>query len=176
MNRLLTDLSNIDPLTGVANRRVFNERMEYEIQRAQRYGSELSMILFDLDMFKNINDKHGHIAGDSVLVNVARILSANTRKVDLVSRYGGEEFSIILPETSIENATAIAEKIRVAACTQSHVFNGIELSVTLTGGVAVWSSNEFRGMSDFVNAADAALYKGKRSGRNRIEIYECHRE
>lgn len=85
---------------------------------AQRYSSELSLIIFDLDRFKEINDRFGHITGDSVLVHVAQIMSSNTRRVDLVSRYGGEEFSIILPETSLENAAAIAEKIRVVACSQ----------------------------------------------------------
>lgn len=169
MNQRLEDLSARDPLTRIANRRTFNERLEHEIERAKRYGSDLCLILFDIDFFKSINDRFGHIAGDDVIADVAGIMSLNTRKVDLVARYGGEEFGIILPETNLENAWAIAEKIR--SITSSHIkkLGDQNIQITLTGGVASWADH-FRGMSDFINAADSALYNGKRSGRNTVIV------
>lgn len=172
MNNRLTDLSSKDPLTGIANRRTFNERLEYEIERAKRYGSGLSLILFDIDYFKSINDRFGHIAGDDVIKDVADIMSANTRKVDLVARYGGEEFGIILPETSIDNASVIADKIRAIVSIHTQSFGDDDFRISVTGGVAAWS-DAFGGMPQFVNAADAALYNGKRSGRNKIVTFSA---
>lgn len=167
MNNRLADLSSKDSLTGTANRRTFNERLEHEIERARRYKSDLSLILFDIDFFKSINDRFGHIAGDDVIVNIADIMSSNTRMVDLVARYGGEEFGIILPETSLENACIIAEKIRFMVSIHVEEVGGSEVKLSITGGVAAWIDS-FGGMSDFVNAADSALYAGKRSGRNKV--------
>jgi two-component system cell cycle response regulator len=159
----ISRLADTDDLTRLPNRRVFDERLLQEIQRASRYKHELSLMLADIDHFKRFNDAHGHQKGDEVLMRVARIFKAMTRTSDLVARYGGEEFAVILPETSARKAKHFGERIRV------HVANSsFDSPVTLSAGVATWEPKSRP--QTLVEDADSALYEAKRRGRNRIIV------
>lgn len=171
INERLKELSITDGLTGVFNQRHFYERLNAEIQRAERYGHSLALVMGDIDYFKRYNDSNGHLEGDRVLKDVAAIMLANVRGQDIVARYGGEEFSIIMPVTGRESALAAAERIRLAV--REHPFPGEtnqpggELTISL--GVAVYpgSAAEAKGL---IKEADAALYRAKDKGRNRVEV------
>jgi diguanylate cyclase (GGDEF)-like protein len=159
-------LATTDGLTGLANHRVFQERLEGRLAEAQRYGKRLSLLLCDVDHFKSVNDTYGHPVGDEVLRGIARLLAKEARAADLVARYGGEEFAVAMPETDAAGALVIAERIRerVAAA----VFDtGLgPLRVTLSLGVATFPEDARR-KAQLVEAADACLYAAKRAGRNR---------
>jgi diguanylate cyclase (GGDEF)-like protein len=162
-------LSRTDGLTRLANRRVFDERLQHELARAGRYKQELSLLLVDVDCFKEFNDCFGHPAGDEVLVNVASLLRATARFTDMVARYGGEEFAIILPCTDGTGARLTAERCRAAIGTASWVRRGVTVSIgaaTLGGLVD--------GAEGLIGAADVALYRAKRAGRNRIVHADDH--
>jgi diguanylate cyclase (GGDEF)-like protein len=165
-------LAITDALTELFNHRYFQVRLGEEINRAQRYVRPLSLIMLDIDHFKNYNDVNGHLKGNVLLTGIAQILKNNARGVDIISRYGGEEFVIILPETDLADAQAVAEKIRKTV--ESTSFEGglsqPEGKVTISGGVAVHRQN----ITDeqFIMRADEALYKAKQEGRNRICCYE----
>ena len=163
-------LSKVDGLTGLLNRRALAEQLEYEIDRAKRYNSELSIILCDLDNLKEINDTHGHLAGDTTLQIVSASLRNALRNADIAGRYGGDEFLVIIPQTPIAGAASIAEKIRNAVrMTEVRIDDIQRVSISLSIGVAalkVPSEN----MDVFVSRVDAALYTSKHSGRNRITI------
>jgi diguanylate cyclase (GGDEF)-like protein len=137
-----------------------------ELLRAARSGQPLSLVMLDIDHFKQVNDTHGHHAGDTVLQRVGRQLSEECRSSDLVSRYGGEEFAILLPETDIEQAYALAERLRVAIAIDADDFR-----VTASFGVASCPDHG-SGPAELVQAADAALYRSKRLGRNRTSSAE----
>lgn len=164
-------LAATDPLTGLANRRAFQERLEEEMRRARRYDRPLSLIMADLDYFKLYNDTHGHPAGDLVLQDLAALLRANVRETDLVARYGGEEFVILLPETSRVGARAVAEKVRDAV--ENHPFPhrqtqpGGQLTISL--GVATFPEDIDKPEA-LIHCADKALYRAKEMGRNRQEV------
>ena len=156
-----------DGLTGLANRRSFDDELALEWRRAERVGDSLALLLIDLDNFKSVNDGLGHQAGDAVLRRVAAILDSGARQVDLAARYGGEEFALLAPETDLIGATKLAERLRVeleAATIQ--VPNGSEVSVTASFGVAV--KGELERAEQLVAAADQALYEAKRNGKNRV--------
>ncbi|MDX1802933.1 MAG: GGDEF domain-containing protein [Alcanivorax sp.] len=167
---LYREMSTVDGLTRLTNRRCFIERGESEINRTQRSPSaRLSCIMLDIDHFKNINDTHGHAAGDAVLVKVSQIMMANARQYDEVGRYGGEEFAILLPDTSLEQAQKVAERLRARiAAAQVTVEDGRELTVTASFGVAGYPSAAVDNMNDLLKAADTALYDAKHNGRNRV--------
>ena len=171
LNRRLFDLSIRDVLTDVYNRRYFYEKLEEEIKRSERYETVLSLIMLDIDYFKHYKDTHGHQAGDSVLRDVALLLSNNVREQDLVARYGGEEFAIILPETGKQVAGKLAERIR--GCLSSHAFHFKETlqsgKLTISLGVATFPEDA-KSLNDLVETADRALYKAKENGRNRVEL------
>jgi len=155
-----------DPLTGIANRRAFHERLGAELGRAQRYGRGLSLVLLDLDHFKAVNDRHGHQAGDRVLVLFAELLGAHSRKGELVARLGGEEFAWLMPETDRLGAYSAAERVRQAVEQRSSDDVG---TVTLSAGV---SSSEDAGDADTLfHNADRALYWAKDNGRNTTFVY-----
>jgi diguanylate cyclase (GGDEF)-like protein len=154
-----------DGLTGVFNRRYFESRLVEEITRAARYGSGVSVLMVDLDLFKTINDEFGHMLGDDVLRAVSRIFCRSLRKVDVVCRYGGEEFAIILPATPGGSAHMVADKLRRAVA--SAHYPGISFPVTISAGIAEFPANGIT-RDDIVRAADAALYKAKQSGRNQV--------
>jgi diguanylate cyclase (GGDEF)-like protein len=155
-----------DPLTGIANRRAFNDRLGGEIARAQRYGRHLALASIDIDHFKAVNDLHGHPAGDRVLTAFAQLLSAHSRGEDLVARIGGEEFAWLMPETDTKGAYVAANRLREA--TESTLF---ALSEPVTVSVGVGSTETAPDADALVRDADRALYWAKDSGRNMALIY-----
>ncbi len=165
-------LAITDALTELFNHRYFQIRLDEEINRAQRYVRPLSLIMLDIDHFKNYNDVNGHLRGNILLKTIAQILKSNARGVDILCRYGGEEFVVILPETDLTEAKGVAEKIKKAV--ENTSFEGDdkqpEGKVTISGGVAVYRQNISE--DQFIMRADEALYKAKHEGRNRICIYE----
>ena len=163
----LNRLSTTDSLTGLLNRRALSDALQSEIERAQRYGNDLSLILCDIDRFKKINDTHGHATGDGALQAVAASLKRWLRKTDILGRYGGDEFMIILPETAPAGARQIAEKIRSAAAEIALNASGKSLGISLSIGVASCCT-AVDTMDSLVKLADAALYKSKHRGRNRV--------
>ena len=164
-------LATIDPLTGIANRQAVLSRVEEELARAVRYGRPLSVILVDLDHFKRLNDSHGHAAGDAMLRHIAQLLAGNVRSVDVAGRYGGEEFLILLPETDVDAAAALAEKLRrVVANAQVPVGDGVTVSITMSAGVAGGMGQVLR-LDALVRDADAALYSAKALGRNQVYVF-----
>ena len=157
------NLANIDGLTGIYNRRYFEQRILEEIERSSRYNGSLALIMLDIDGFKKLNDEFGHLLGDEVLRQVSNIFTQHLRKVDVVCRYGGEEFAILVPETSGANATAVAEKIR--RIVETWHFPGVPRPVTVSAGVAEFPTDG-RTRDELMKAADAALYAAKQQGRN----------
>lgn len=168
-NIKLAELAVTDALTGIANRRAFSERLSLELERSRRMLSPLSLILFDIDHFKKLNDTQGHLEGDAALVRVAKLLEENSRSVDLAARWGGEEFVLLLPETSVDEAYLVGEKIR-KRIQEANISGG----VTISGGVAALPDHASNG-EELLAAADLALYKAKGAGRNRIETPELLR-
>lgn len=165
----IKQLSHIDPLTGCFNRRLFEQRMQAEMERCKRYPAPLALVFVDIDHFKAINDAHGHAAGDEVLRAVATLLRDSARsQVDWVVRFGGEEFIIVLPERGSADGAVLAERLRrLIEFTPINV-NGQQLMVTASFGVAEFEPDD--GIDELVSRADAALYRAKDLGRNRVEI------
>lgn len=163
----VVDLSNIDELTKLFNRRKIMEILKNEIERAKRYNFDLSIIMADIDFFKRINDKYGHKAGDMALKTVATVLKSSLRKVDFVGRFGGEEFLIVSPQTSPKNAFILAERIK-------NLFNNmyieeIKEKITLSFGISHFQQN--LSIDELIQQADLALYESKNKGRNTITVY-----
>ncbi|WP_322011660.1 diguanylate cyclase [Paraburkholderia sp. J12] len=162
----LRDYADRDGLTGIANRRYFETRLAEEFSRWQRYGGELSVLLFDLDHFKKINDQFGHVAGDTVLRVMAQRVANVVRKEDVFGRFGGEEFALLLPCTPIGDAMRVAEKIRKTIGDAPVEVQGVVVPVTASVGAATARPGA-PGYEGIVSEADAALYRAKRQGRNR---------
>ena len=158
-----------DGLTSIANVRYLNEFLEREFARSRRHGRELAVILFDVDHFKRINDTLGHLTGDYVLRELARLVETRVRRDELFARYGGEEFCLVLPETGREGAIQYAEIIRRLVEEHRFLFDGTPISVTVSCGVAIFGPEMNRAI-DLLRAVDDALYRAKKNGRNRIEI------
>ena len=146
------------------------------MEAAKRYKANLSVILFDLDDFKVINDSFGHPNGDVVLMTVSRLLQENLRRIDIVGRLGGEEFMVIMPHTSSESAFLVAERIRKAVQEWSFTFFDHKISVTLSGGLATYPAPGISGKNDFLKVIDQALYQAKRSGKNRTVKWQKVKE
>jgi diguanylate cyclase (GGDEF)-like protein len=166
----LNYLSTTDSLTGLRNRRALADMLHQEIERSQRYATDLSLILCDLDKFKPINDTYGHAAGDAALQAVAEALKTSLRKADILGRYGGDEFMIILPETSLDGAKMLAEKVRIAV-------SEIELPVAKNKRIGLAISLGVAGccapaddLDTLVRLADSALYASKQGGRNKVSV------
>jgi len=161
-----------DPLTGLYNRRHLDERLAAELAAAQRHGRSVSMILVDIDHFKQVNDAHGHLAGDEALKMIAFVLRGAVRKEDVLARYGGEEFCVIARETPLEGARALAERIRRAVERSHFTWEGEELGVTVSIGVTASPGPaevaQARTERDLYALADRALYAAKQQGRNRV--------
>jgi diguanylate cyclase (GGDEF)-like protein len=158
-----------DGLTKVYNRRYFDERIEMEIERARRYGRKVSCAMFDVDNFKNINDRHGHTAGDRILKSLADILLSQTRSSDIVARYGGEEFVVILPETAGREASISSERVRKAFEELELRFADDDSAVTVSCGIATYPDHA-ADSSTLLRMADSALYRAKSEGRNRSMV------
>ena len=160
-------LSYHDELTGLPNRRHFIETGERETARTRRYGRPLAVLIFDIDHFKRVNDTFGHLAGDQVLVRLSRALGEEMRDSDLLARIGGEEFSVLLPETSLRPAVDIAERLRQRAAATDTEYEGQAISVTVSIGVTSTEDGQ-AGLHTLLAAADDALYGAKESGRDRV--------
>jgi diguanylate cyclase (GGDEF)-like protein len=158
-----------DSLTKLYIRRHFVQRLEDELRRARRYNHNLSLLVIDIDHFKTLNDKYGHQAGDAVLVEMARAFRRMTRATDVTARYGGEEFCIILPETPLEGAQIIAERLRVEIENVDISFTNYKLKTTISIGVATFPIHA-ENVEGLIRAADLAMYKAKELGRNRTVV------
>jgi two-component system cell cycle response regulator len=170
MAHRLEELSSRDSLTGVFNRRHFSTMLETAFQHSTRYQRPLSVVIIDVDHFKNINDSFGHQSGDVVLAEVAARFARSVRASDTVARYGGEEFVVLLPETPLADAMMFAEKLRtVISSSPVRLPDGIELPVTVSVGTASLAHTGFATSSEMIAAADQALYRAKHNGRNRVE-------
>jgi diguanylate cyclase (GGDEF)-like protein len=163
-------LAAVDGLTGMYNYREFHERLHYEWEQAQRHGESLALMMIDLDHFKRVNDTYGHQTGDRILKQVAALLSRLARKVDTVGRYGGEEFAILLPKTTAQQAGKMAERIRKVVERHPFGLEGVGVPVTLSIGVAS-APADATGQDHLVSVADKALYRAKEQGRNRTVLY-----
>jgi two-component system cell cycle response regulator len=155
----------VDGLTQIHNKRYLFEALDKELIRARRYDRQLSLVIFDIDYFKNINDQYGHLAGDHVLRELARIVQERIRRDEVFARYGGEEFVIALPETSLQGAVTLAENLRARVETHGFSFQGERIPVTISIGCAVLG--EEKTAADLIQLADDKLYEAKRGGRNR---------
>ena len=157
-----------DPLTGLANRAGWSERLELEVARWKRYGGDLLLAVLDIDHFKRINDGYGHLAGDKVLKIIAGELSKRLRKTDFLARFGGEEFVLLVPGTPLEGGQQLLETLRAGVESCPFHFRGEPVTITLSSGLTAFASGD-SGEAAFARA-DQALYKAKREGRNRIEL------
>ncbi len=169
-NARLEALAHTDPLTELLNRRALAIRLAAEMERTRRYNSPLTLLMIDLDHFKNVNDTYGHLVGDDVLQQVALLLRRSLRSVDVVARYGGEEFVVVLPETTEAGAVAFADRTRQKI--ELHPFPGSgpipPPRLTASIGVATYPAPHVETVEDLFASADAALYRAKERGRNRV--------
>lgn len=164
----LETLSSVDSLTGLLNRRMLFDRMKYELDRVRRYKTDLSLMFCDLDRFKEINDTYGHKAGDEVLRGIANILKGTLRISDIIGRYGGDEFLIVLPQTKLQGAHELGERIRIAAQDMKFVMpDGYAVSTSMSIGVTYCDGSD-TDMDSLINRIDTALYVSKRSGKNQV--------
>lgn len=162
----------LDGLMGIFNHKYFKQRLESEVERSQRYGQQTAVVMVDIDHFKKVNDTYGHQVGDFVLKKMARIVTEQARKSDVVARYGGEEIAIILPFTGLAGAQQYAERLRikVAETLFEDREEEVELRITCSAGVAKWEPGMT--MADLIRHADQALYQSKENGRNRVTLYQ----
>jgi two-component system, sensor histidine kinase LadS len=175
VNQQLQEMSRMDSLTGIANRRRFEEVLEAEWQRMLRLGEPLSVILIDVDHFKDFNDAHGHLAGDACLQRIAQALGrCNRRGSDLLARFGGEEFAVVLPQCDLSGAVHVAESMRQEV--ESHALlagsNGQATAITISAGVSAVRPDRQALPTGLVKSADLALYAAKHKGRNRVETHD----
>lgn len=167
--RRLEKLAATDALTGCLNRRGMVDALEQELDRARRYGLAVSLLLADIDRFKQVNDTRGHVAGDSVLRQVGELLRREARSVDVVARYGGEEFIVVMPETALHGAAIFAERLRRRIAARDFGDPGADpLHLTVSIGLAAFPDDRIQGAEGFVALADQALYRAKNEGRNLV--------
>ncbi|MEZ5445493.1 MAG: GGDEF domain-containing protein [Gammaproteobacteria bacterium] len=168
MYKRALDTALKDPVTGINNRAALNATIDREVNLSHRHGYALSVIMLDLDHFKRINDEHGHLAGDTVLRTVAGRITDCTRGSDMVFRYGGEEFTVVLSNTDIDGAALLADRIRKAIAATPIIIDGFEIAVTVSMGVSTLEAED--SAATLLSRADAALYDAKTAGRNRVMI------
>ncbi|MCC7700921.1 diguanylate cyclase [Janthinobacterium sp. GW460P] len=176
-NSRLEQQATTDPLTGLGNRRMMTLRLGEELERAQRFGHTLSLLMIDIDYFKRINDGHGHNAGDRAIVAMAQVLRGVTRAMDTAARFGGEEFVLLMPETPLPVALEVAERLRMAAaCLRVECDDGQQINLTISIGVtasvpqpAAPNRRDADSLTDLLIRADQALYRAKHGGRDRVE-------
>jgi diguanylate cyclase (GGDEF)-like protein len=168
----LNYFATIDPLTNTFNRRYFLELSERKIKRTQASNGHASFLLFDIDHFKKINDEHGHIIGDQVLHGIAQVCMKNLRPDDILGRFGGEEFVILLPETKLEDARNIAERLRLLI-EETPIETEIgPINTTISIGVAIKEKTTAISIDQLLSRADRAMYRAKQAGRNRVIIWD----
>lgn len=172
MSEELKMLSMTDPLTALFNRRYFRERLYEEVERVKRHDGCFSTVIIDIDNFKQFNDRYGHVAGDELLKGVSRAVKDAVRSMDVVSRYGGEEFAVILPETNKKDAVVIAERMRKGVQEYRPPHNIFDELPTISLGVAEFPADASH-IDDLINKADRAMYLAKRMGKNRVVVYEA---
>lgn len=158
-------LMNYDFLTGIFNRRMLESNLEFELKRALRYHHPLSVLIFDIDRFKSINDVHGHSIGDIILKDVVATVKQHIRDIDILGRLGGEEFALMMPDTDRSAATNVANRCRQKVSEQP--YSDKNLNVTFSGGIAT-APDDATSVLELLNVADGALYQAKETGRNRI--------
>lgn len=168
----LEHLATHDPLTGLVNRRQFMDLASQAIEQARRYKRPYSVMMIDIDHFKNINDTFGHSAGDQILVEAARCMRGVLRKADIFSRFGGDEFVLLLPETSKEGARRLSERLRVAVAQRTEMVEGISMPITVSIGLTSHLSDTKINLDQLLQEADKALYISKHGGRDRVTLYE----
>jgi diguanylate cyclase (GGDEF)-like protein len=171
----ISEISNRDGLTGIYNRRYLENRLSSEFDRTRRYGGTFSMVLFDLDFFKKVNDTYGHLAGDKVLVEIAARMKQQLRTSDVLGRYGGEEFILILPETSLEGARIFADRLREMIELEPVIYDNITIPVTVSMGVTEHQA-DMPSYTSMTHQSDLALYASKAAGRNRVTCYDLSLE
>jgi len=167
LDQKLFEMATTDGLTGLSNRLFFQTESRREIERARRYDRSLCLMVIDLDHFKNVNDTHGHAAGDVVLRQFARLLTLAMRDGDILGRLGGEEFGALLPETDLKGAVATAERLRKRVEQQEFRYNDQVIQITVSVGVAAFGA-QYTSRQAFFEAADKALYQAKQEGRNQV--------
>lgn len=165
----LHEVSAQDVLTELPNRRYFDDFMTREVARYHPADGGLALLVIDVDFFKNINDTLGHLAGDSILKELASVMSSGLRRSDFLARYGGEEFSLVLPGTPRDNAAVIAEKLRATVAQHEFCYRDQRVPVTISIGVAMWSVQMTR-PADLIDLADKQLYRAKEAGRDRVAV------
>ena len=169
LNEELAHEASTDALTGCANRRHFMRQLGQECDRSKRYGVDMCLLSLDIDHFKRVNDTLGHAAGDEVLKHFVSIIEKNLRQIDLLGRVGGEEFSLLLPQTSAEGGAMMAERIRAAVEADPAVFGTIRIGITVSIGGVQWQAGSSQSVNHMLTLADEALYTAKDRGRNRVE-------
>lgn len=170
--RELEALSMTDDLTGLFNHRAMQQRLRDEFVRAQRYNEPLSVLMIDVDHFKQVNDRHGHLFGDHVLAELARVIEASVREIDVCARYGGEEFMVILPQTHFTGSLLVAERVWRAVSKHGFQNDGVHHRITISIGISFYPNKNVHGVEQLIGFADEALYQAKRSGRDRICLYQ----
>jgi diguanylate cyclase (GGDEF)-like protein len=165
----LKEMATTDALTGVNNRRQFEAFLEIEVARAARYTNSVGLAILDLDHFKDVNDTFGHQAGDYVLAELCRVLTEGLRATEIISRYGGEEFAVIIPQADYDVLRVVGEKIRSLVENNKFVYNGLRMPITVSVGIALFPQMAIDKES-LVEVADKALYIAKRAGRNRVQL------
>lgn len=161
-------LAKTDELTGCLSRRYLMERLENELERAARYNRLLGLVMFDIDDFKNLNDTHGHTTGDAALRSIGEVLQRSLRTADFVGRYGGDEFLLVLPETSVHGTYQLAERIRNGVSRRQFELRGGTLGLTVSGGVVGFPEGNVVTSEDLIDRADQALYRAKAAGRDKV--------
>lgn len=171
----MQELALRDPLTGVLNRRALNGPLQRELNAGLRYGSSACLLILDLDYFKSVNDRLGHVAGDGVLERVAALVQERVREVDSVGRYGGEEFAVVLPHTDLSQAQVLAERIRAEIERRAFDLDDGSVRITASVGVASLQDSSIDSIGGWIAAADSALYEAKSQGRNRVAVHADYR-
>ncbi|MEW6534773.1 MAG: diguanylate cyclase [Candidatus Auribacterota bacterium] len=175
-NRILERINKTDPLTKLFNRRYLMDMLESEFEKADRYGFPLSVIIIDLDRFKQVNDYFGHQVGDGMLRKISMLIKKNVRKGDIAARFGGEEFVVVAPHTELNGAFDLAEKVRTIVEKEGklEIEKDVIINITASFGVSCYHKNNFVSLNTFLQAADDALLKSKRNGRNRVMVSDAN--
>jgi diguanylate cyclase (GGDEF)-like protein len=170
-NEKLKELVDIDDLTGLYNMRSLYQRLEFELERARRFGRDVCVVMMDMDNFKSVNDGHDHLFGSFVLSEIGKIVKASTRNIDIPARYGGDEFLVVLTEVSEDGVRLFCERLRKNVEKHHFVSGDDEIQLTISVGYAISGPGEVIGPKELVRRADNALYESKRTGRNKVCAY-----